>query len=133
LIPNSASLLRQEIVMTTVVWLTDDLGLLPGIEAATSFANATLQVCTQIQELPQTHIPIILWSPASYDEATYLQLTEHCDQVIQLIVRDNHHQRLCPIKSKGAPRYYIVVPFDPEEAGIIIQGVAERAAKARER
>ena len=105
--------------MTTVVWFTDDLTLSPAIESATSFANARLQICTQMQDLPQTPVTIILWSPTSYDEAIYLQVTERCKQVVQLIKRDHHHQRLCPIRSKGAPRYYIVVPFDPEEAGIL--------------
>ena len=118
--------------MTTVVWFTDDLALLPAIESATSFANATLHVCIQMQDLPQTPVSIILWSPTSYNEAIDLQLTQRCNQVIQLIERDHHDLRLGPIKLKRAPRYYIVVPFEPEEAGMIIRGVAERAAKTRE-
>jgi hypothetical protein len=118
--------------MTTVLWLTDDLALQSDVERATSFANAELHICTTLEKLPRSPVDIILWSPDAYDEATYLALTEHCDQVLELIERGRHQLRLCPIKSKGAPRYYIVVPFDPEEAGTIIRGVVERA-KIRKR
>jgi hypothetical protein len=116
--------------MTSVLWLTDDLALQSDIERATSFANAELRICTRLQDLPPTPVDVILWSPTAYNETIYLALTEHCYQVLQLIEREHHQYRLCPIKSKGAPRYYIVIPFDPEEAGTIIHNVAERA-KAR--
>jgi hypothetical protein len=113
--------------MTSVLWLTDDLALQSDIECAVSFAHAELRICTRLQDLPRTPVDVILWLPTAYDESTYLALTEHCHQVLQLIERGHHQHRLCPIKSKGAPRYYIVTPFDPEEAGTIIRGVAERA------
>ena len=86
-------------------------------------------IVNQLQDLPLSPVDIILWSPTTYDESIYLTLTRHCHQVLQLIERDQHHKRLCPIKSKGAPRYYIVCLFDPEEAGLIIRGFAERAKK----
>jgi hypothetical protein len=117
--------------MTTVLWLTDDLALQPDIERAASFANAKLHICTHMQELPPTPVDIILWSPAAYDETAYLALTERCHQVLQLLERGAHQDRLCPIRSKGAPRYYIVTPFDPEEAGTMIRSIVERAMRAR--
>jgi hypothetical protein len=117
--------------MTTVLWLTHDLALQPDIERAASFANAKLHIATHVQDLPPAPVDVILWSPAAYDEAAYLALTERCRQVLQLVERGGHQDRLCPIRSKGAPRYYIVTPFDPEEAGAIIRGVVERAMRAR--
>jgi hypothetical protein len=116
--------------MITVFWLTQDLTLQPDIVQACAFAQADLRIGTNLHELPTQPVDVILWSPAMYDETTYLALTKHCYQVLQLIERERHHNRLCPIKSKGAPRYYIVIPFDPEEVGTIIRGFAERARKA---
>ena len=113
--------------MTTVLWLTDDLALEAEVEHAAAFAEAELHIATSAEYLPRTPVDVILWWPTTNDEETYLNLTEHCHQVIQMVKRGRHQDRLCPIKSEGAPRYYVVVPFDPEELGTIILHVVRRA------
>lgn len=118
--------------MTTVLWLTDDLALEAEIEQAVAFAKAELHIATSAEYLPRTPVDVILWWPTTNDEETYLTLTEHCHQVIQMVKRGQHQDRLCPIRSAGAPRYYVIVPFDPEELGTIIRHVM-RCARGRSR
>jgi hypothetical protein len=64
--------------MSTVFWLTPELTLQPDIAQACAFAQASLQIGTNLHELPTQPVDVILWSPAIYDEATYLALTKHC-------------------------------------------------------
>ncbi|NOK63800.1 MAG: hypothetical protein GFH27_549283n32 [Chloroflexi bacterium AL-W] len=117
--------------MATVLWLTDDLALEAEVEQAAAFAEAELHIATSVEYLPRTPVDVILWWPTTNDKETYLALTKHCHQVIQMVKRGWHQDRLCPFRSEGAPRYYVVVPFNPEELGTIICHIVRRARKRK--
>lgn len=106
--------------MYTIAWLTPDMTLLPEVEQALTFVPARLVIISDLSALPSLPVDLILWQDTMFDEEAYLMLKHQCPHVIHLVEHRQRQDRLCPITSAGAPRWYIVIPFDPEELGFII-------------
>ena len=117
--------------MTTVVWLTDDRAIQPAIEAAVALIPGSLIIIDQPSALPAPRVDVILWKDEHLAEATYQALLLRCMQLITLVARGQRQDRLGPLRSEGAPRYYVVVPFDPEELAAIVQCSLQQAARNR--
>jgi hypothetical protein len=112
--------------MELLTWVTEDLSYAHDMDLAATHAVVRLVTVASIEAIPDETV-LVVWSPNQYDEDDFLAIEKRCKRIITLVPRSKHHTRLCPIRGHVSPRWYIVLPFDPEEAGVIIRGAINRS------
>jgi hypothetical protein len=116
--------------VTTIGVLTSDATLPQAVQDSMANVAASLVTFSSIDQLQHQQIDLLLCDERQLDHTSFYDLAIFCPRIICVFPRDQRREyRMGPYPKVILPVWFFIVPCDPEEFAMLINGVFKHSTE----